>query len=288
MNEQELTAAILDLEHSLTNVWPWQRLFELGRTWDSDADIQAVRAWDREVQLTLVRCHSQALELVDARLAGIERGPLLDVLLERLCERILNVTGKGSFVMFQHYVEESWPYRFVEPDWAKPPYTRDPNQPNDNLTDDQINIEIDDYLRNYTVWSQIREGVWGRISNDLAYYGSKVADYIRRDLTAEVKRADFTADASLNRIQWNCSTAVYVHIVKELVEKNYIVPSGMNGKEGEMNITELFRRLSQAIIVLGKEGHELPPDELQRRWDGRQLALAKRARLTLPEAKEVK
>ncbi len=92
----------------------------------------------------------------------------------------------------------------------------------------------------------------------------------------------------LNRLEWNCSTAVYVHIVKELLNRGYLFLPGMNAKDNDGNITELFRRLSQSITVSGRDGTELSPDELQRRFNGRALAKAKADRLTLPEAEDMK
>lgn len=90
-----------------------------------------------------------------------------------------------------------------------------------------------------------------------------------------------------DRIKWTCTTQAYIHIVKELVGKGYIELPGMNAKDGDGNVTEYLRRLSQAFIVNDRAGTELSKEELQRRWNGRRLSLAKANRLDFPEAKEL-
>ena len=93
----------------------------------------------------------------------------------------------------------------------------------------------------------------------------------------------------LNRLEWTCSTEVYVHLVRELMQRGYITLPSMNGKLGEGNVTEVFRRLSQAFILSKRDGSELTAEALQRRYNGAKgLPDGKRAKLTLPEAEDVK
>lgn len=91
----------------------------------------------------------------------------------------------------------------------------------------------------------------------------------------------------LHRIEWRASTAAFVHIVGELMRQGYIELPGMNAKGGDGNVTEMFRRLSQAIVVRGRGEKELSPEELQRRFQGRKLSDAKSARLSFPKVEEL-
>lgn len=131
-----------------------------------------------------------------------------------------------------------------------------------------------------------QEALYRGIPIEIALKQSIKIQWIQTELSRIGYKQDSPA-SRLDRLEWNCSTAVYVHIVKELLTKGYLILPGMNAKEGDGNITELFRRLSQSITVSGRGG-ELSPDELQRRFNGRALAQSKAERLTLPEAKDMK
>ena len=132
---------------------------------------------------------------------------------------------------------------------------------------------------NAAILEPFRKG-YATVKRELEY---AINIWIARNLSS-----NSTNNPSNQRVKWDCSTAIYIHIVKELLSKRYITMPGMNGKSGEGNITELFRRLSFAFQITGKDGTELSPDELQRRFNGRPLADVKAARMNFPEADEIK
>lgn len=271
MTNDELIAEVKALEIRLTDLWGWEDLGRIGHNLNmardamepGNLDILAdIRGLELQLETHLSTCYDLALGDIDRTLKALPPGPVLSAILERL-QRSLRLIGERSFAEFLFRVEQPNPDHF------------------DNATGTRPQAEVE---RDYEQYVQFTRDAWSCIKPDLGDYLARVADYIG---AAAINELD-TSPSVRNRIPWTCSTAVYVHIVKELLKRGYIAAPDMNGKEGEANITELFRRLSQAFIVTGKTGSELPPDELQRRFDGRPLAPAKALRLTFPEAKEVK
>ena len=277
MNSDELTTVVTDLEHYLFDVWKYDELFELGKLFqhldiDKEPGDLKNREMMRQGQRDLTRSLSYSYELatlqVDEVLPGLPMGPVLDALLERLREHVMRLAQPNAGY-----------FQWLERTWI-------PTTDEDRTYSDEFGEIIP---MGIPVYDDPREH-WAYVDHSFQFYVTKVVeriDWYRQ--RKEVDREQTLAPAkNLNRTKWTCSTAVYVHIVKELLQKGYIAAPDMNGKVGEANITELFKRLSQSFIVTGRDGNELPPDELQRRFDGRKLADAKAARLTFPEAKEVK
>jgi hypothetical protein len=271
MTNDELTAEVKALEHRLTELWGWDELGRIG--WNlnlarmdmepgNDEIAEAIKGLELECETHLANCYSRALHELELTLKALPSGPVLNALLERL-QGSLRLMAEHSFRNYLEHVPQPEEHHFNNAIGTRP----------------QAQIE-----QAYEQHRLFTRDAWACIEKDLGDYLGRVTAYI-----ATATGNEQTPSPTVpNRIPWTCSTAVYVHIVKELFHKGYIATPDMNGKEGEANITELFRRLSQAFIVTGKNGNELAPDELQRRFDGRQLAQAKAARLTFPEAKEVK
>lgn len=266
MTRDATTKAVKDLEQYLLEVWDMEQVFRIAHTMNElGRGVQVGRGPDEiryrelaeQLEQHLFAKYRMAVAEVERVLAEVLPDDACDVLLEKLVtaiQRPINVNSNelGWLAMVQGPFDMYG--KLDRRSWK------------------------DDYSLKWA------ESLWAIVQGDISFYIGKIARLIET-------RATGTAPASpptLNRIPWTCSTAAYVHIVKELLQRGYIAAPDMNGKEGEANITELFRRLSQAFIVTGSKGSELPPDELQRRFDGRAIAQAKALRLTFPEAKEVK
>lgn len=270
MNDEQLTAEVKALEQRLTELWGWGDLGRIGwnmnilfldRETGNRDQVDAGHEMDTELETLLATSYGSAIAEIDRVLPTLPQGPVLTALLERLQRRLRSI-GEHSFSC---YLE------------------REPQYSEDHFDDGKLS-ESEVYSRT-EAHQELTRAAWQCVEGSLSEYIGRVADHVAAATAGPVPGGTPT----LNRIRWiGPSTAVYVHIVKELLAKGYIELPGMNGKDGDGNITELFLRLSQAFIVEGKKGNELPADELQRRYDGRPLATAKAIRLNLPEAKDMK
>jgi hypothetical protein len=272
MNDEQLTAEVKALEQRLTELWGWGDLGRIGwnmnilfldRETGNRDQVDAGHEMDTKRETLLATSYGSAIAEIDRVLPTLPQGPVLTALLERLQRRLRSI-GEHSF---HYYLEREFQ-----------PSEEHFDNGYDNLPGAELSRLTDEH-------QQMTRAAWQCVEGSLSEYLGRVADHVAA-ATAGTKSV---GTPTLDRIRWiGPSTAVYVHIVKELLAKGYIELPGMNGKAGDGNITELFQRLSQAFIIAGKNGNELPAAELQRRYNGRPLATAKAIRLNLPEAKDVK
>jgi hypothetical protein len=280
MDQQEITRTVEGLHHYVIDVWDWDALQEIvkeyvGTVIDIDQGHRGELAAKRWIT-TKATDHLAAKYAV--AIAEVDR---VTDLLRKEPDTIGNA-------LLDHVYSDLFTLRYAsdcERQWS----IRQVFDPSLGIQDDPTDEELEEYRNRppEPVWEEEfpdHDRPWVFIAKHLAPFANKVAERIGE----RMRNLDpAPTGPELNRIEWRCSTAVYVHIVKELLKKGYIVMPGMNGKEGEGNITELFRRLSQAFILTNKKG-DISTQELQRRYDGRALARSKAARLNFPEAKEIK
>lgn len=265
MNDEQLTAEVKALEQRLTELWGWGGLMRIGWNMNMlwlDHETGGMHELDTELETLLATSYGSAIAEIDRVLPTLQQGPVLTALLERLQRRLRSI-GERSFSC---YLERE--FDLVEGHF-------------DNATGTRPQAEVE---RDFELHQKLTREGWQCVERSLSEYLGKVSDHI----TAAIAGTTPVSTPPLDRIRWTCTTQAYIHIVKELVGKGYIELPGMNAKDGDGNVTEFLRRLSQAFVVTGrKNGKELSPDELQRRWNGRPLETAKAARLSFPEAKEL-
>jgi hypothetical protein len=278
MNKDHTIAEITRLHHFLIDVWDWNTLHDIGYDLltahlvrEPGDDVH--RDWNRQAdaQLTehLASRYATAAAEIDRTIPLLPPSELLDALLEQLHAHLVKLSNiEVSF--------REWYDRNTHPDTDH--FERDP-------AGRFIRSEAETREAERQHFTRQREA-WRCVSDELAFYISKLAAKIDRVRTADHSLTT-PSSAPRQRIQWTPSTAAYVHLVKELLTKGYIHLPAQNGKDGEGNVTELFRRLAQAFHVTGRNDQEVTPEELQRRFNGRALANSKAAKLNLPEADEL-
>lgn len=277
METEKLAEKIIDLEHFLFDVWDWITLCELGQKFVS-AEMERrqehgdpylkERDLERRLWAHLQEKYTQAIEKVDEIAATIKDVP--SVLTEPLLERVQLSLGRlkdaeGCRREFEKRIVFNPSDWLEEPDW-------------DEIERAQSGEE--------SVFFEEIPDLWTFIASDLGHYAAKVAQRVEGHRT---KVAPTTTGPEPLRIKWITTTAAFVHVMDELVNKEYMEVPGRNGKEGERNQTELIRRLLQAFEVTGeKTGKPLSVEQLRQRFQSaRQIAFTKGLRIELPEAKEL-
>lgn len=266
------------LQHFLLDVWDWDQLHAIGHDLliahivrePGDADLlDHSREADARLTEHLSTRYARATAEIDSTIAALPASELLEALLEQLHGQLLRLSDiEVSY--------REWYNRHSHPETHS--FERTVNGV--ELTEQQV---LEAERRHH---ARQREA-WRCVADDLAFYLNKLANKVDRIRPTTSHVATDNHRQPQHRIRWKASTATYVHLAKELLLKGYLDMPALNGKEGDGNVTELFRRFGQCFIVKGRSGEELMPDELQRRFNGRPLAAAKAARLNLPEAEEM-
>lgn len=274
MNDEQLTAEVKALELYLTDVWRWNDLARVGWNMNvlflcrepGDRDqLEAEQGLDTELETLLVTSYGRAIAEIDRVLPTLPQGPVLTALLERLQSRVRAIGGHS----FSYYIERE-------------PQVNEGHFENETGTRPQAEVE-----QAFELHQQFTRDAWQCVESSLSEYLGRVADHIAAASARTMSEAPPTSQP-LNRLKWECSQEVYVHLVRELMQRGYITLPGMNGKLGEGNVTEVFRRLSQAFILSKRDRTEMTAEALQRRYNDDKLPDHRRALLTLPEAKDVK
>lgn len=277
MSTEKTISEITRLQHFLLDIWDWQQLQRIGHELiiahivrePGDADLLD-HSRNAEAKLTehLSQRYASAVSEIDRTIAELPASDLLEALLQQLQAHLVRLSNiEVSY--------REWYDRQTHPDITS--FETAPS--GQQRTEPQV-LEAE---RKHH--AEQREA-WRCVADDLSFYLNKLASKLERIRSASHAATDNHRQPQY-RIRWKGSTATYVHLAKELLAKGYLDMPALNGKDGDGNVTELFRRLGQCFIVNGRSGEELHPDELQRRYNGRPLAAAKAARLNLPEADEM-
>lgn len=273
MTNEQLVARFKELEHFVIDVWGWEELHRIGYKLNDlwliqepgyKEGIDYGRGLEVELETHLSVRYILAIEQIEKVVVEVGPSELAAAQFERLHTSVVRLLEEDA----QFYLAYN---AAPQPDVDALSLADDPTGA---LTQDRIQQQIDS-----------EKAAWRCVTKDVTFYLSKVADMLlRRGFSTSLAPSDH---GSLQRIKWTCTTQAYIHIAKELVGKGYLELPGMNAKDGDGNVTEFLRRLSQAFLVTGRDGKELDTAELQRRWNGRNLSGAKAARLDFPEAKEL-
>jgi hypothetical protein len=277
MSTDKTISEITRLQHFLFDVWDWQELHQIGRQLHvasmvhepGDPDLfDHSRSADAQLTEHLSLRYARAANEIDRTIGFLPASDLLEALLEQLHAQLVRLSNiEVSY--------REWYDRTAHPDILD----------FERASDGSVRSEAQTRQAERDHHSLQREA-WRCVADELSFFLTKLAAKVQRLRNASLAQTDNHRQPT-HRLHWRSSTAAYVHVAKELLLKGYVELPGLNGKEGDGNVTELFRRLSQAFVVHGRSGEELQPDELQRRFNGRPIATAKAARLDLPEAKDM-
>lgn len=288
MDVQELARTIDNLNYYLIDVWDWNALNDIRREYvrtviDIDNERRGELASKRDIS-TKARKHMVAkyAEAVDevGRVTDLLRDVpdhITEVLLENI-QKDLRRLGTGRECERQR--TDHLPF---EPDLG--------------FQDDPTPEELEEYQNRppELLWCEEYPDhlePWEFIASELGPFAERVANSIRdhrghADEKGTVPEQE--TDPQLLRITWIPTTAVFIHLVEELVKKRYIEVPGRNSKEGEGNETELIRRLLQAFVIIGsKTGKPLTVEGLRQRFQSeRKVAYTTGLRIELPYASEL-
>jgi len=288
MEVQELARTIDNLNHYLIDVWDWNALNDIRREYvrtvfDIDnqrrGELESKRDISANVREHLIAKYAKAVDEADRVTALLRDVPshIAEVLLEKV-QKDLRRLGTGRECERQR--TDHLPF---EPDLG--------------FQDDPTPEELEEY-RNRPPEPEWHEEYpdhsepWEFIASELGPFAERVADRIRdhrghADEKGTVPEQE--TDPELLRIKWIPTTAVFIHLVEELVKKEYIEVPGRNSKEGEGNETELIRRLLQAFVIIGsKTGKPLTVEGLRQRFQSeRKVAYTTGLRIELPYASEL-
>jgi hypothetical protein len=270
-------SAITRLQHFLVDVWEWQQLHRIGLDLftvqlipsPGDTDHRDLsRSADVRLSTHLSACYATASAEIDKSVAALPHSDLLDAMLEQLHAQLVRLSNiEVSY--------KEWYDRTAHPDITDFERAPDGSERSEAQT---RQAERDHHT--------LQRNAWRCVADELSFFLTKLAAKVERTRSA-MHTASSTTPAHGARLQWTASTAAYVHLVKQLLAKGYLDIPTQNGKNGDGNITEVFRRLSHSIHLKGRNDSEIMPDELQRRFNGRPMAASKSARFDLPEAEEM-
>ena len=285
MDVKEFARTLEGLNYYLIDVWDWNALNDISREYHGTVDdivsertgrLESMRNIQTKVREHLAEKYVDAIGEVEKVLDLMRDVPdqMAAIMLKEV-QKDLRRLGTGDE---------------CERQWSEPqpfePYQPDNPWGDDDITDEQLEeyqnrtpAEWDDFFPDY-------EEPWVFIAKELAPFAEKVANRMEEH-GGQVP--EHTTVPDLLRIKWISDTAVFVHLVNELVNKGYIELPGRNGKEGEGNETELIRRLLQAFELIGKKtGKPLTVEKLRQRYQSpRKLAFTKELRIELPNAKKL-
>lgn len=241
MSNEEISERLHGLEHDLLELWEWFPLYRLGRSINScslDEDRNTLRELRHSMNIALLNSYTKALELIDSTLAEIERGPVTCVLIEQLRDRVLWWTGDGSFAeLFTH---ASFDLGHENPDW-------------------QLSVG-DEVITDPTAGDY--KGNWSAVAQDLAFYGSKIADHLQGYLVPAASDKGNTALPSVRtRPKWNGNASELAFLLTELVESGHLVPPPIGKKTGkEGNRAAIATAFLTAFDIRKDNGDPVSPD----------------------------
>lgn len=225
MSNAETSETITNLEHALLDVWQWRHLYDFGRAIHSirsDHAIREQRQLQTQISTSLVQSYAYALQLIDDALFGMEVGPVATAALERTCERLQWLTGRGCYE--QVFDQLDGMELFNEPPaWQL--------KVGEHVIDDPTAGDV--------------EGNWGYVEEDLAFYGAKVVAHIQGYLSDRKEPAK-----SSERIRWNDTASRLAYLFHELEAAGYITPP-QRKENGELkpNWSAVARTLHAAFDI---------------------------------------
>lgn len=210
MTNDELTAAVTDLEHYLFDIWKYDELHEIGRLFfhlyldrePGDAQQrQLARDGNAELQRILANSYQCALLQVDEVVPGLGEGPVVDALLEKLRDTVaLLASPEGAY------------FEWLERTWQPP------------IEDDRFAHEDADsgglILRSPP--NDPRKH-FSYVSKDFAFYVNKVVAHIDRHRIRNEGDPD-TVTGQVERIRWNDTASRLAYLFHELEAAKYITP----------------------------------------------------------------
>jgi len=241
MTNDELTAAVTDLEHYLFDIWKYDELHEIGRLFfhlnldrePGDAQQrQLARDGSAELQRLLANSYQCALIEIDEVVPGLGEGPVVAALLEKLSETVaLLAHPQGAYLQ---WLERTW----------QPP-----------SEDDRFASEDADsgglILRSPP--NDPREH-FSYVSKDFAFYVNKVVTHIDQYRTRKEGDPD-TVTGQVERIRWNDTAALLGYLFNELARNEYITPP-QRKENGELkpNWAAVARTLHATFDIRKEKG----------------------------------